>query len=44
MYDPQLIKSDGKFTTEYGTKLVDPTAHELNEANYCRCGRKPCQH
>lgn len=44
MYDPQLIRSDGKFTTEYGTKLMDPTTHELNEANYCGCGRKPNQH
>lgn len=40
MYDPSLIKSDGKFETEYQGKLVDPSKHELNEENYCHCGRK----
>ena len=39
MYEPQLIKSETKFLTEYGTKLTNGHEHELNEANYCECGR-----
>lgn len=27
MYDPSLIRSDGKFTTENGSLLINPTAH-----------------
>ena len=44
MNEPQLIVTDGKFTTEYGTKLINPNEHELNEANYCNCGRRACAH
>jgi hypothetical protein len=44
MYDPSLIKSEGKFETEYRGKLEDPSRHELNEANYCHCGRKGKNH
>ena len=30
MNQPELIVTDGKFTTEYGTKLTNPNEHELN--------------
>jgi hypothetical protein len=43
-YDPQLIKSEGKFDTEYRTKLADPTKHELAQENYCHCDRKKKLH
>ncbi len=35
MYDPQLIKSEGKFVSEAQASLNDPTKHELNGPNYC---------
>lgn len=44
MYDPQLIRSEGKFVSEAQAKLNDPTQHELNGPNYCECGRKPHKH
>ena len=43
-YDPRPIVTDGIFTTENGTHLINPTQHELNAANYCHCGRKPSAH
>jgi hypothetical protein len=44
MHEPQLIISDGKFTTENRSNLVNFTSHELNPPNYCDCGRKTHLH
>ena len=44
MYDPSLLKSEGKFTTEYKSELINKTQHELNHENYCDCGRKQKVH
>lgn len=44
MHEPRPIVTDGKFESEYQGKLMNPTEHELNDANYCHCGRKMNAH
>lgn len=39
MYDPRLIVTNGKFTTENRDKINVQHTHELNEENYCKCDR-----
>lgn len=40
MHEPRPIVTDGKFESEHQSQMKNPTNHELNEDNYCRCGRK----
>lgn len=35
MYEPDLLRSDGKFTTENKSNIINHTHHELNPPNYC---------
>jgi hypothetical protein len=44
MYEPALLKSEGKFSTEHRGNLVNHSQHELNQPNYCECGRKANRH
>lgn len=38
-YDPRLIVSKGKFSTEYKDRIRNEYMHELNEENRCKCGK-----
>lgn len=38
MYDPRLLTSKGKFSTEYKSEMVKFNEHEIHAGNQCKCG------